>query len=66
MTPAEDTRGPIAEQVERAAIPASEGSEAGLKARLYFVVLTGSGDGVAHGVALKFASFGSRRNDVLV
>ncbi len=30
------------------------------------VVLTGSGAGVVHGVALKFASLGSRRNDVLV
>ena len=39
--------------------------KAGLKTRLYFV-LTGRGAGVAHGVALKLASFGSRRNDVLV
>ena len=50
------------------AFASSGGSEKGLKAgletRLYF--LTGSGAGVAQGVALKFASFGSRRNDVLV
>ena len=44
----------------------SEGGEAGLKTRLYFVVLSGSGAGVAQGMALKFASFGSRLNDVLV
>jgi hypothetical protein len=29
-------------------------------------VLTGRGAGVVHGVGLKLASFGSRRNDVLV
>ena len=50
---------------------AEGGSEGGSSAfakatadRLYF--LTGSGAGVAQGVALKFASFGSRLNDVLV
>ena len=33
----------------------------------YFVgALTGSGAAVVHGVALKLASFASRRNDVLV
>ena len=38
-----------------------------LAGRCYFVAaLTGSGAGVEHGVALKLASFGSFRNDVLV